>query len=108
MEPSIVLVLLIAITVSASTHPLEALVTTTSPSPPDNHNKVQLTVPSGVASSSSKNHSQAPSGGENRLEITLKMDESDKEVITDTDMGKYLKTAKLVGPGEHGRTSALC
>lgn len=88
MEPSIVFTLLIMITVSASAHPLEALDATTLP-PPDNHNKVPFTVPSaGVGS-----NSQAPTekAGENRLEITLKMDETDKEVITDTDMGKYPK-----------------
>lgn len=82
MEPTVV-ALLIAITVSASSHPLESLETTTSS--PEDPSRIFFTIPQ-----SADNVPQAPikSAGENRLEITLKMDESDKEVI-DNDLGKY-------------------
>lgn len=85
MDPSMVFSLLIVITVTASSHPLDT--TTLSP---DDPNKIFFTVPSG----SSGNISLPPiksSASENRLEITLKMDESDKEIV-DSDMGKYLET----------------
>lgn len=85
MEPSLVFTLLIIITVCASSHPLETLETTTAS--PEEPNRI-FTVPlPGVGG----NGSQAPvkpTADENRLEITLKIDESDKEVI-DNDMGKY-------------------
>lgn len=87
MEPSLVFTILTIITVCAS-HPLETLATTATP---EEQNKI-ITVPlsSGV-NGSSGNTSQAPiksSSDESRLEITLKIDESDKEII-DNDMGKY-------------------
>lgn len=83
MEPTVVALLLIAITVSASSHPLESSETTTSS--PDDPSRIFFTIPQSV-----DNAAQAPikSADENRLEITLKMDESDKEVI-DSDLGKY-------------------
>ena len=76
--------LLIIITVTASSHPLDT--TTVSP---DDPTKVFFTVPS----SNSGNNSLPikSSANENRLEITLKMDESDKEIV-DNDMGKYLRS----------------
>lgn len=84
-----VFTLLIIITVCASSHPLEALDATTAS--PEEQNKI-FTVPlSSDVNGSSGNSSQAPikpTSDENRLEITLKIDESDKEVI-DNDMGKY-------------------
>lgn len=82
-----VFTLLIVLAVSASSHPLEALDTTTTSSL-DDPNKIFFTLPTGVGSG---NMSQAPiranSDDESRLEITLKMDESDKEIV-DSDMGK--------------------
>lgn len=77
MEPTTIFLLLAVITVSASSHPLEALDTTTSSTDAQ-------TAPS------SSDVSRIPiRHNENRLEITLKMDEqNDKEVI-DNDMGKY-------------------
>lgn len=74
--------LLLVITVCASSHPLEAPEATTSSS-----KAVPFTVPSSAVSDSQASIS---ANGENRLEITLKMDEGDKEVI-DSDMGKYLR-----------------
>lgn len=71
--------LLIIITVCASLHPLEALDTTTLSS-----NKIIYTLP--IAADKIPIRSKSD---ENRLEITLKLDENDKEVI-DNDMGKYL------------------
>lgn len=73
--------LLAIITVSASSHPLESPDATTSS--PDASSKAIFTVPLSSDVPSKTNAS------ENRLEITLKMDEqSDKEVV-DNDMGKY-------------------
>lgn len=77
--------LLIIITVTASSHPLD-----TTTSSPDDPNKIFFTVPS------SSNISLPPIksiANENRLEITLKMDESDKEIV-DIDTGKYLESRK--------------
>lgn len=80
-----VFTLLVVLTVSASSHPLEALDTTTTSSI-DDPNKIFFTLPTGVG-----NVSQVPirpsTDDESRLEITLKMDESDKEIV-DSDMGK--------------------
>lgn len=87
MEPT-VFTLFIIITVCASLHPLEAFDTTTLS--PDDPNRIIYTLPANANNNS--NVSQAPiksKADENRLEITLKMDESDKEII-DNDMGKYL------------------
>lgn len=80
--------LLAIITVSASSHPLESPdATTSSPDAPD---KAIFTVPLSSDVPSKTNAS------ENRLEITLKMDEqSDKEVV-DNDMGKYPSPAVRV------------
>lgn len=97
MEPTIVVALLIAITVSASTHPLESYDTTTSS--PEDPSRIFFTIPQ-----SFDNAPQYPpnkSSGENRLEITLKMDESDKEVV-DNDMGKYLESKNDVS------TASVC
>jgi hypothetical protein len=85
MKPTEMLSLLIIITVCASFVPLEAVDTTTLSS--SDLNKIVYTLPS-ITSSNNSNNSK-PKPNENRLEITLKMDENDKEVI-DNDMGKYL------------------
>jgi len=77
MDPSTVFSLFIIITVTASSHPLD-----TTTASPDDPNKIFFTV------SSSSNISLPPGksiANENRLEITLKMDESDKEIV-DIDM----------------------
>lgn len=88
MEPSVVFSLLIIITVSASSHPLE----TTTSSSSDEQNKIFFTVPSSAANNSNVPQPPIKSGsGENRLEITLNIDENDKEIV-DNDMGKYLGT----------------
>lgn len=88
MDPSVVFMFLVVITVCASSHPLETLDTTTIS--PDDPNRIFFTVPSETNSNSDDSHPSIKSkADENRLEITLKMDESDKEVV-DTDMGKYL------------------
>jgi hypothetical protein len=92
MEPTVMFALLFIITVSASLHPLEALDTTTLS--PEDPNRIIYTLPPPLSSNNnSSNILQASiksKADENRLEITLKMDESDKEII-DNDMGKYLK-----------------
>lgn len=84
-----VFVLFIIITVCASLHPLEALDTTTLS--PDDPNRIIYTLPASLgANNNNSNFPQAPiksKADENRLEITLKMDESDKEII-DNDLGK--------------------
>lgn len=90
MDPSVVFMFLVVITVCASSHPLEALDTTTFS--PDDPNRIFFTMPS--AADNNVSHPAIKSNAdENRLEITLKMDESDKEVV-DTDMGKYLTESK--------------
>lgn len=87
--------LLVIITVTASQHPLEALDMTTLS--PDDPNSIIFTLP--PPASANNNFSNVPQASikskadENRLEITLKLDESDKEII-DNDMGKYLKRGK--------------
>jgi hypothetical protein len=91
MEPSMVFKLLLVITVSASSHPLEAPDTTTFS--PEEQSKIFFTVPS--ASANGSGISQAPiksKSDESLLQITLKIDESDKEIV-DSDMGKYLGKA---------------
>lgn len=93
MEPSMLFVLLAIITVSASSHPLETLDTTTSS--PDARSE-DFTVPSSVVNSGNNNSNiKAPhksNGDEIRLDISLKADESDKELkeSIDNDLGKYL------------------
>lgn len=87
MDTTTVFSLLVIITVTAWSHPLDD--TTISP---DDPNKIFFTVPSGISS----NISMPPfksSADVNRLEITLKMDESDKEIV-DSEMGKYFLSAK--------------
>lgn len=87
--------LLVIITVTASQHPLETLDLTTLS--PDDPNSIIFTLP--TPSSANSNFSRVPQApikskaDENRLEITLNLDESDKEII-DNDMGKYLKRGK--------------
>lgn len=92
MDSWMMFTLLVVITVSASSHPFEAIDTTTTSSL-DDPNKIFFTLPSGV------NMSQAPirvnSDDESRLEITLKMDESDKEIV-DSDMGKRIEYSNQV------------
>ena len=85
MEPTVVFTLLIIITVCASSHPLETHDTTTFS--PDDPNKVLLLSIGNISQTTAK------SSAENRLEITLKLDESDKEVV-DNDMGKYHESSK--------------
>jgi hypothetical protein len=83
--------LLILITVSASSHPLDTATVL-----PDGQSKVLSVIPTGVNGSNSSSSSQLPiksSTDENRLEITLNIDESDKEVV-DNDMGKYFERDK--------------
>lgn len=79
MEKSVVFVLLVLLTVTVSSQPLDS----TTPNP-DDPNSIFFTVPATVSQAAPiRNKSD-----ESRLEITLKLDESDKEVI-DNDMGKY-------------------
>lgn len=88
MDPSVVFTFLVVITVCASSHPLDDLDTTTLS--PDDPNRIFFTIPSAANSDNNASHPSIKSNAdENRLEITLKMDESDKEVV-DSDMGKYL------------------
>lgn len=91
MEPLLVFTLLIVITVSASSHPLEALDTTTFS--PDDHSKMFFAVPPSGVNNSNNIIPQAPiksNADESRLEITLNIDENDKEVV-DSDLGKYFR-----------------
>ena len=93
MEPTVMFTLLIIITVSASLHPLEAVDTTTLS--PSNPNRIIYTLPAAeTANNNNSNIPIKPKADESRLEITLKMDENDKEVI-DNDMGKYLRWKEL-------------
>lgn len=80
--------LLVVVTVSASSHPLEAADATTLPTL--EQHKISGVNGSGSTFSPAPNK---PLGSENRLEITLKIDESDKEIV-DSDMGKYHDKAR--------------